>query len=431
VDSELIIGVGLLALGLMALTLLVAAEAGVIAGVRERALREPAESRLDALRRFYQERELTLSTLALARNLALVTVSAVLVFLVVREAGHNWPALVATIVSTLLVVMTLQALARMQVGRNPARWRRTLKPLVSVVRLAFRGPVLLLDAPLGILARTLPSKGSRGEIIAEEQILLSELDEAGAALQDEERQMIRGVMEMEFTTVREVMVPRPDIVAVNVEEGFDRVVQVMVEQGYSRVPVFQDNIDNVIGIAHGKEVLKHLASPKRRPDLREIIRPAHFVPESKKVHEMLAEMRQRQLSIAMIVDEYGGTEGLVTIEDLLEEIVGEIRDEFDIEEQPVQLLTATEVILDARVGIDELNEMFATSIQKDDFDSIGGFIVNELGRMPSVGDEVGVNGIEMRVLSVSGRRIKKVRVTKLGSHKPEGEGNGGQDQPQG
>ena len=419
--SETLPGLIVLALGLVAFVLLIAAEAGVIAGVRERALREPAESRLDALRRFYQERQITLSSLALARNLALVGVTAIVVFLVVREAGHTWPVLTASVFGTLLVIMLLQAVPRLLVARNPARWQQVLRPFVSFVRVAFRGPVLLLDAPLGVLARSWQRRQPQGEVLAEEQILLSELEDAGAALQDEERQMIRGVMEMEFTTAREVMVPRTDILAVNLEDGFEKVSQMMVDDGYSRIPVYEGNVDNIIGIAYAKEVLKHLTRGKQRPNLREIIRPAHFVPESKKVHEMLAEMKQRQLSIAIVVDEYGGTAGLVTIEDLLEEIVGEIRDEFDIQEQQVQLLTANEVIVDARVGIDELNEMFDVAIQKKDFDSIGGFIVNELGRMPSVGDQVGVNGISLKVLSVSGRRIKKVRVTKLESaHQDEG-----------
>src|SRR5207247_1937249 len=149
------------------------------------------------------------------------------------------------------------------------------------------------------------------------------------------------------------------------------------------------------------------------PDIKAILRPAHHVPESKKVHEMLTEMKQQQISIAIGVDEYGGTAGLVTIEDLLEEIVGEIRDEYDIEEQPVQLVTPTEAIVDARLPIEELSEMFDVEIEKDqDFDSIGGFIVNELGRMPTVGDQVGIDGIRLKVLSVNGRRVKKVRVTR-------------------
>ncbi|TMC00584.1 MAG: HlyC/CorC family transporter [Chloroflexi bacterium] len=418
-NAEDVAGLGVLVLGTLAFILVVAAEAGVIVSVRERALKEPAESRLDALRRFYQERQLTLSSLALARNLARVGVTAVAAFLVFNEAGDNWAALVVTTLILVLVVMLLQAFPRMVVARNPERWQRILKPFVSFIRLAFRGPVMLLDTPIGVLTRSWPTPESSRTGQVEELILLSELDQASAGLQEDEREMIRGVMEMEFRAVREVMVPRTDIVAADVKQGFEKVAQVMVEHGYSRVPVYEGNIDNIIGIAYAKDVLKHLAKGNRQPELSNVTRPAHFVPESKKVHEMLAEMKQRQISIAILVDEYGGTAGLVTIEDLLEEIVGEIRDEFDLEEQPVQLLTTTEAIVDGRVGIDELNEMFDVAIQKEDFDSIGGFIVNELGRMPSVGDQVGVDGIRLKVLSVNGRRIKKVRVTKV-PEAPEG-----------
>ena len=423
-DSEALAGLGLLILGIIAFVLVVAAEAGVIVGVRERAMREPAESRLDALRRFYHERQVTLSSLAFARNLALVGLTAVAVFLIVDAAGHSWDVLVLTTLGSVIVIMLLQAFPRIIVARSPERWQRGLKPFVSFIRFAFRGPVMVLDAPIGVLTR-IQGRERNGNGHVEESILLSELEQAGAALQEEERQMIRGVMEMEFRTLRAIMVPRTDILAVDVDDGFAKVAEVMVEDGYSRVPIYEENIDNVIGIAHAKEVLKQLARGGHKPDLRDIIRPAQFVPESKKVHEMLNEMKQKQISIAIVVDEYGGTAGLVTIEDLLEEIVGELRDEFDIEEQPVQLLTASEVIVDARVGIDDLNEMFDTEIEAEDFDSVGGLIVSELGRMPNVGDQVSVDGIRLKVLTVNGRRIKKVRITKVEEGQAEPGNNGG------
>jgi len=416
VDSETAAAIGLLVIGIIALTACVASETGVIIRVRERALREPEESRLDALRRFYHERQITLSSLALARNLAVVGVTAVAVFLIVDQTGHSWAALLGTTLGVLTIIVLLQALPKIIVARSPRRWQRMLRPFVSVVRLVFRAPAALLDAPVDALARAWHAYPTNGEGEIEEQILLSELDEASAALEEEERQMIRGVMEMEFRSVREVMVPRTDITALDIEDGFKAVAEVMVEQGYSRVPVYEENIDNIIGIAHAKEVLKRLARGEEQTDLRSVLRPARHVPESKKIHEMLTEMKQRQISIAIAVDEYGGTAGLVTVEDLLEEIVGEIRDEYDVEEQPVQLVTPNEAIVDARLPIEELGEMFDIEIEKDlDFDSIGGFIVNELGRMPNVGDQVGIDGIRLKVLSITGRRVKKVRVTKVGS----------------
>jgi len=415
-DSQSIIAIALLIGGVLALIACVAAETGVIIGVRERALREPEETRLDALRRFYHERQVTLSALALARNLSVVGVTAVAVFIIVDQTGHSWGALVGTTLGVLAIIVVLQALPKIMVARNPKRWQRILRPFVSVVRIVFRAPAALLDAPVDALARAWHAYPTNGEGEIEEHILLSELDEASAALEEEERQMIRGVMEMEFRSVREVMVPRTDIRAVAIDDGFEKVAHVMVEEGYSRVPVYEENIDNIVGIAHAKEVLKRLARGEKNPDLGGLLRPAHHVPESKKIHEMLTEMKQRQISIAIAVDEYGGTAGLITVEDLLEEIVGEIRDEYDVEEQAVQLVTPNEAIVDARLPIEDLGEMFNIDIEKDlDFDSIGGFIVNELGRMPNVGDQVGIDGIRLKVLSITGRRVKKVRVTKVGS----------------
>jgi CBS domain containing-hemolysin-like protein len=412
VDSDSWAGVILLVAAIIAFIFVVAAEAGVVAGVRARAMREPAESRLEALRRFSRERQVTLSSLALARNLALVGVTSVIVFLVLREAGLKWSALAATAFATLAVLMLLQAFPRLLVAQNPDRWQQVFGPFVSLVRIIFRWPAQLLDLPVAAIIRWFGVGHSEAAGEMEEVVRLAELEEAGAPLPEDERQMIRGIIEMEETPVREIMVPRTDVVAVEVGADFDAVARAMVDKGFSRLPVYQETMDKIVGVAHGKEVLKYLAKGTCPTSLRELARPAYFVPESKKVDELLAEMKDRRLSIAIVVDEYGGTAGLVTIEDLLEEIVGEIRDEFDIQEQEVQVLIAGDAIVDARVGIDEVNDMFDTVIQKNDFDSIGGLIVNELGRMPNVGDEVRVDGLMLRIMSVAGRRIKKVRVTR-------------------
>jgi CBS domain containing-hemolysin-like protein len=426
VDSDTLIAVLMLIAGIVVFIMVVAAEAGVIAGMRERALREPAESRVDALRRFYHERQLTLSSLTLARNLALVGVTAVVVFLVLREWSDSWLALGVTTVAVAAAFLLLQAFPRTLVAQDPNRWQIALRPFVAFIRMAFRIPVLLLDAPMGAVLRTWQRKQAAVAGGAEELILLIEMEEASASLHEDERDMIRGVIELEFTAVREIMVPRTDILGVEANASLEDAVALMVERGFSRLPVHEENLDKIVGIVHGKEVMKYLAKKtETQPALRDIVRPAYFVPESKKVHDLLSEMRRNQLSIAIVVDEYGGTAGLVTVEDVLEEIVGEIRDEFDVEEQPVQPVTEEEVIVDARVPIDDLSEMFDIQLKKHDFDSIGGLIINELGRIPSVGDNVRVNGINLKVLSVAGRRIKKVRVTKLAEHQPDSAGENG------
>jgi CBS domain containing-hemolysin-like protein len=416
-SSDTIIALVVLGVGIVTLILLAAAEAGVISGVRERVLREPEESRAKALHRFYEERQLTLATLALARNLASVAVTGVAVYLALREATDEWPALAATIVLTAIAFVLLQGFTRAMVARNPQFWRRTLRPVVTGIRFLFRIPVRLLETPLEVIHtwQRYPSRIGPEELM----LLTSEMEDATAALPEAEREMIRGVMDLEFTPVREVMVPRPDIIAIDIDGGFDKLVQAMIQKGFSRIPVFEEDIDHIVGIAHAKDLMRYMINGQTRPALRDVLRPAYVVPESKKVQELLTEMKQRHISIAIVVDEYGGVAGLATIEDLIEEIVGEIRDEFDVEEEPILKVNENEAIVDGGYSIDELNEEFGMEIEKEDYDSVGGFIVNELGRMPSVGDSVSFNGVNMKVLSVAGRRVKKVRVVRNPDHQPE------------
>ena len=417
-DSETIVGLATLAGAIATLLLLGAAEAGVIAGARERALREPTESQVDALQRSYRERQLTLSSLALARNLVSVAITAISVFLVLKHTDDSLVWVTVTVFAVALAFLLLQALPRLMVARAPSGWQSRLRPFVTVVRFVFRLPVLVLDAPLGAAMRTwqrhYPGAGGG----TEELILLAEAEES-QGLQEDEREMIRGVMELEYTLVREVMVPRTDIVAINASEDFDTLARLITDKGLSRIPVYEDDIDHVLGFAHAKELLRHITNGPRKPQLRDVTRDAYVVPETKNVHDLLSEMKEKRISIALVVDEYGGTAGLVTVEDLVEEIVGEIRDEYDAPEEEVQQLSDSEAIVDGRVGIDEINERFDTALQKDDFDSVGGFIINELGRMPNTGDTVTVDGISMKVMSVAGRRIKKVRVTKVASEEGE------------
>ena len=186
----------------------------------------------------------------------------------------------------------------------------------------------------------------------------------------------------------------------------------VMERGYSRIPTYEENVDNIVGVVYAKDLLKVLADGRRPETVREIARPPYFIPEGKHIDELLAELREHKVHMAIVVDEYGGTAGLATIEDVLEEIVGEIQDEYDREEVTIERLTESEAILDARVSLDALNELFDLHIEGEDFDTVGGFVYNLLGRMPNPGDEVHADGLALQVLSVLGRRIKKVRVTK-------------------
>ena len=418
-DSHTGLGLALLAASLVLVVFVSAAEAGVITISRAR-IRFMAGSgvpRAGALHSYVQERNALLGALALARNLAVVSSSALGLFLLTRETGSTWRAVLIAGAGTLGVLALLEAIPRFLVSQSPERWGLRLSPFIGAFQLVFGLPAAGLALPARALMH-LPflRRPSTDEAAGEDDFLrLVEMEEANGGIEAEEREMIRGIINLVDTTTREIMVPRIDIVAVDAEEGLDEALRLIVDRGFSRIPLYEGTIDNVVGVLYAKDLIRYLADrPSRQgpPSLNEIARPAYFVPESKKIDELLAEMRQNKVHMAIVVDEYGGTAGLVTIEDLLEEIVGEIEDEYDRSEVTIERVGEDEAVLDARVSIDELNEIFGLSVEGEDFDTVGGFVYHLLGKMPTPGDEVAANGLRLRVLSVLGRRIKKVRVTR-------------------
>jgi putative hemolysin len=238
-----------------------------------------------------------------------------------------------------------------------------------------------------------------------------ESGEDSGALERDEREMINGIFELSQVTAREVMVPRIDVAATREDALVAEVLGVIVSTGHSRVPIYEGSLDNVTGIVYAKDVLKHLQSGSLDDPVKPLARPALFVPEAKKVDELLQELQQRRVHMAVVVDEYGGTAGIITIEDLLEEIVGEIRDEYDqAEEAHMEQISDREAIFDARTSIREANELLALHLPDDESDTLGGLVYDRLGKVPAIDDEVLVDSCTIRVMSTDGRRIKKVRL---------------------
>ncbi|MEK9658367.1 MAG: hemolysin family protein [Chloroflexota bacterium] len=228
-----------------------------------------------------------------------------------------------------------------------------------------------------------------------------------------EQAMIHAILHLDETPVREIMVPRVDMTSVDVGTPLEDAVVRVLESGHSRVPVFEEHLDNVVGVLYIRDLLAAAtrgrgASP---PTLRELVRPCFFVPESKRADEMLTEFQERHVQIAVVVDEYGGVAGLLTTEDLIEEIVGEIEDEFDIYEPHVERDAAGNAVVDARMPVDKFNAEFGSAISAEGYDTIGGFLYTRLGRIPTAGDVVDDGGLQMQVTTTVGRRIKKVRVS--------------------
>lgn len=226
---------------------------------------------------------------------------------------------------------------------------------------------------------------------------------------EREMAMIHAILSLEETAVRDIMIPRPDMVSIDVNAPIKEALALMREAGHSRILAHDNGIDNVQGILHARDLLKYAEEPNGA-SLRDYLRPALFVPEGKRVDELLLEFQRRRGHLAVVIDEYGDTAGLVTLEDILEEIVGDIVDEFNQEVQEVEVISNNEVVLDARVNLSFLKEHFAVDLEGDGFDTMGGLVYNKLGKIPSQGDQVVAGGLRVEVLSTSGRRITRVRV---------------------
>ena len=238
-------------------------------------------------------------------------------------------------------------------------------------------------------------------------------------LDHRDRQMLRSIIELDYTTVREVMVPRLDMVAVEASVSLQDAAAAIVEFGHSRLPVYVDTIDDVLGILYVRDLLAAIAKPQDGGDVRSLTRPAFVVPETKRVDDLLEEFRQRRTQIAIVVDEYGGTEGLVTMEDVLEEIVGEIEDEFFKGRQAdIDWDEEGAAYVSAGLGTEEVQGLFGVSIDSDDFDTVGGFVYHHLGRVPHVGDIVEKDGLHLEVVSVAGRRLRSLKLKKDGGDPP-------------
>jgi putative hemolysin len=229
-------------------------------------------------------------------------------------------------------------------------------------------------------------------------------------LEEEEKVMINSIFEFADTTVREVMIPRIDMVTLESEATVDQAVDLALQGGFSRIPVYEDNIDNIVGILYTKDMLKQLREDHNTLTIRDLVRPAYFVPETKKLDDLLREIRQRRVHMVIVVDEYSSVAGLVTIEDLVEEIVGDIKDEYDREENLFEQVNEYEYIVDPKISIDEFNELMDTKLEAEDYDTLAGFLYAQLDKIPVVGDTTAFEDLTFTVLGTRGRRITKVRV---------------------
>jgi CBS domain containing-hemolysin-like protein len=226
--------------------------------------------------------------------------------------------------------------------------------------------------------------------------------------------MIESILEFRETLAREVMIPRTDILAIGSHVPIEEIIELIIRHGHTRIPVYSGSIDNIIGILNVKDLLKFWSRPIRQEDILAILRKPYFIPETKNIHLLLHELKEKKLHMAIVIDEYGGTSGLVTLEDLIEEIVGEIRDEHDQEEEKFVELPDGYTLVDSRVEIDAFEQHFGVEVPEGKYETLGGFILDIMKRIPMTGDVIYHDGLEMVIASADERSIKKVRIRKKG-----------------
>lgn len=253
----------------------------------------------------------------------------------------------------------------------------------------------------------------RKKVTEEEIQELMDAGEEEGIINEEENAMIRSIFALGDTVVREVMVPRTDMACIPIDAPVREALDTIIACGHSRIPVYEETMDNIVGLLYAKDLLKHWGKDESEILLRSIMRPPIFIPESKNLEEMLQEFRRKRIHLAIVVDEYGGTSGLLTIEDLLEEIVGEIQDEYDTEEERLIEEPGGSLLVDARLPIEELEQHFGIRIEKDKFDTVGGLAFHLTGRIPASGEIVTSDDLRITVLEADERRVIRVRVERL------------------
>ena len=347
--------------------------------------------------------------LRLVINLAHFLMAGVAVFLLeayLPQTLAAWPVLGILGVVVLLVVV-LEIALEGWVRPNAEAWLLRLAPMGRVVEFFLRPFSALLMIVLG---QTPTPERHPGAMTEDELKTWVEVGQPAGSLEKGERQMIYSIFHFGDTLCREIMVPRIDILAVEVNTTVPEAVHALTLSGHSRVPVYEETIDNVIGLLYAKDLLRASLDQVEPENIRPFLRPAYFVPEAKKVDELLREMQAHSIHLAIIVDEYGGLGGLVTLEDIVEEIVGEIRDEYDQgEELLYQQISTEEYLFHGRIDLDDFNEVLGTHLVTDMADTLGGYLYGIIGRVPIGGEQLQVESWELRIEQVSGRRIRKIR----------------------
>ena len=389
-------------------------------------LAEEGDKRAERVLRLLDRPEQTLNSVLFVL-LAAQMVSATLLGTVLEPAFGSAGVALGMVIEIVVVFTFAEVAPKTFAVQHAERAVMAVSGLLAFV--THFGPLRVLTRGfIGLANVVLPGKGLRGgPFVTEEEILtMADVAAQESTIETEERELIHSIFEFGDTVVREVMVPRPDMVAVDAEAVVDEAIRISIAAGKSRVPAFHETTDDIVGLVFLKDLVTRSGAGEGNEPVRQMLRPAHFVPESKRVAELLREMQTEKFHMAIVIDEHGGTAGLVTMEDLLEEIVGEITDEYDVDEPSIERLPNGGMRVPGRTPIDEVNELLEAELPQEEWDTVGGLVFDALGHVPVEGESARVNGLEFCAERVQGRRIVTVRITRVPRAHP---GSRGSDAP--
>lgn len=401
--------VGLAAFLSMAETALLA-----VSPIRVRRMVEEKRPRAARLERLLDDQSRFLATillLTLVTQLTAATIASTLAYAYFRSIG----AAVATGIITLIMFIYGEVAPKTFAAQNAERVALFVSYPISLLTRLIHPVIRLLVWVANMSTRLFGIKPvPKGPLLTEEELktAVSVVEEEGI-IEEEEKKMIHHIFEFGDTIVREVMTPRPDMIVLSSKATAEEALDLIMKEGHSRIPMYGDSIDNIIGVLYARDLLDVFGRGEEKRSLREMLRPALFVPETKRVSELLRELQQKKIHMAIVVDEYGSTVGLATIEDLLEEIVGEIYDEYDLEEKMIEPVSENRIRVDARLPIDELSEHLGADLSNADVDTVGGLVFELSGRVPEKGEEIAFQNLKFKVEKVVGHRIHKILITKL------------------
>lgn len=392
-----------------------------VSKVKAMAMVEEKRRGAQSLLRLVEHAERNLPVVLFA--LAICTlVAATLVGVVAARAFGPWGVVVATVFEVVVIFVFAELAPKIWAVQHPDRAALFMAPLLSAL-VGFPPLRWTTQALIRVANLVLPGKGLKeGPYVTEEELLaMADTAADEAVIEREERKLIHSIIDFGDTVAREVMVPRPDMVTVQKDAPLREAADIATAAGFSRIPVFGHGIDDIVGIGYLKDMMRAERDGRGDEPVSTFMREPQFVPETKRVAEVMREMQAGKQHLAIVVDEYGGTAGLITLEDVLEELVGEISDEYDVERPRVEHLAGGEILVDAGLSIDEVNELTGYNLPQGDWDTVGGLLYHLLGHVPVEGEGVDLDGLRLVAQKVKGRRIAQVLIKAPG----ESQGDGG------